>query len=650
MCPSVPPVFASATPVAFPSAMMSLFSDLAHPVRISALGMDMIPPRDDGGTVVQWAAGSKDLLSDRQITRIEGNRVFINAPLTNSLDQQFGGGTIYKYSFPSRLEHVGIEGIRGVADFDTGNNEDEDHAWTLISIDDTQHGWVRDITSEHYGKNAVSIEKEGKNITVIDSRYVDPISIITGSRRYAFEVDGQPASCADSTSDSGRHDFVFNSPSPGPNVFYNNSATNVLDESGPHQRWSTGGLFDNITLDGDQINLRNRGNFGTGHGWAGANMVIWNSSADSYIIQNPPTAQNWMIGSLGTIQEDTRFGVQEPGIIDQHGAHVDTHSLYLQQLADHTSLPNSQLREYVLGDYDLFDYDGIGSDDDVSASSNLLDEFSSILFGSTPSIGLDTLTSSGFVPFTLNYLLEPDKQVHHAVMSLSLRKSGGQTIDDSLWYELLENELSFSSDLGLTSELSTDESQVIVLEFVGTDLALFQDGEFNVLIGDSVGVDWVRLELLVADVALAGDFNFDGSLTADDINLLCQALGGDDLAFDLTGDGQVTVADLDQLIVDEIGTLFGDANLDGVVDGADFLAWNSNKFISGVGWESGNFNCDDTVDGADFIVWNANKFQSANLAGVPEPAGMIWLFALVGPAMLLGRHASPGDHRPLWRV
>ncbi len=45
---------------------------------ISDLGMDRIPPRSDGGTVTQWTPGSKDLHSERVITRIEGDRIFIN--------------------------------------------------------------------------------------------------------------------------------------------------------------------------------------------------------------------------------------------------------------------------------------------------------------------------------------------------------------------------------------------------------------------------------------------------------------------------------------------------------------------------------------------------------------------------------------------
>ena len=58
--------------------------------------------------------------------------------------------------------------------------------------------------------------------------------------------------------------------------------------------------------------------------------------------------------------------------------------------------------------------------------------------------------------------------------------------------------------------------------------------------------------------------------------------------------------------------LLGDANLDGNVDGADFLQWNDHKFTANSAWTAGDFNADGAVDGVDFLVWNDNKFQSAD--------------------------------------
>src|SRR6185295_13149605 len=86
------------------------------------------------------------------------------------------------------------------------------------------------------------------------------------------------------------------------------------------QRWSTGTLFDNITTS-TTLDSENRLTSGSGHGWAGANMVMWNSKASQFYVQNPPTAQNWLIGSQGTIQSTSHAGIGPfPAYADDSGA------------------------------------------------------------------------------------------------------------------------------------------------------------------------------------------------------------------------------------------------------------------------------------------------------------------------------------------
>lgn len=71
----------------------------------------------------------------------------------------------------------------------------------------------------------------------------------------------------------------------------------------------------------------------------------------------------------------------------------------------------------------------------------------------------------------------------------------------------------------------------------------------------------------------------------------------------------------------------GDANLDGVVDGQDFIVWNAHKFTSANDWTSGDFNADGVVDGQDFIIWNTFKFMSVATL-VPEPSVPVVLLGL----------------------
>ncbi len=65
----------------------------------------------------------------------------------------------------------------------------------------------------------------------------------------------------------------------------------------------------------------------------------------------------------------------------------------------------------------------------------------------------------------------------------------------------------------------------------------------------------------------------------------------------------------------------GDANLDGLVDGADYTVWADGFLMTGQTWEGGDFNGDGIVDGADYTIW-ADHFAPAqlSLSAVPEPS------------------------------
>lgn len=146
-----------------------------------------------------------------------------------------------------------------------------------------------------------------------------------------------------------------------------------------------------------------------------------------------------------------------------------------------------------------------------------------------------------------------------------------------------------------------------------------------------------------------GDFNNDGLYNCGDVNALTATIAAatNAPAFDLTGDGQVNVADLDLWrahagnvnLPNHHAYLVGDANLDGNVDGSDFGIWNSNKFTANTDWCNGNFNADTVIDGSDFGLWNSNKFQSADSSQVPEPAGMLTALLAFG---LLGAGCRRG--------
>jgi hypothetical protein len=261
---------------------------------IHDLKMDQIIERE--GTK-QWSADGYHLYFERMITRIEGNKVWLDYPLVMPLEKKYGGGYLMKYHFAGRIRNVGIENLLLESTF--ASDSDENHGWTAIVLSKVENGWVRKVTSRYFGQGCVNIEGSSRNITVTDSQCLDPKSQITGGRRYSFNCNGQLNLIRKCFASGGRHDFVTGSRVCGPNVFTRCKARNAFADIGPHHRWSSGTLYDCIDTDG-QINVQDRGNWGSGHGWAGVTQVLWSCKSPKTAIQSPwVSGKNYCIGLAG---------------------------------------------------------------------------------------------------------------------------------------------------------------------------------------------------------------------------------------------------------------------------------------------------------------------------------------------------------------
>lgn len=129
---------------------------------------------------------------------------------------------------------------------------------------------------------------------------------------------------------------------------------------------------------------------------------------------------------------------------------------------------------------------------------------------------------------------------------------------------------------------------------------------------------------------LLGDFNDDYLRTTLDIDLLSIAVLESviDTAFDLNGDGEVDEIDRSFWVEDLVGTSFGDANLNGEVDFADFLSLSVGFDQSG-GWEDGDFDGSGKVAFNDFLLLAQNFGESKAVAAtVPEPRAAVWYFVM----------------------
>ncbi|MBN2451406.1 MAG: hypothetical protein JXR77_13525, partial [Lentisphaeria bacterium] len=291
---------------------------------IRALGTDKLN-RGPQDPVQNWTPAGYNLGFERRIVNITDTAITLDAPIVLAIEAEFGGGCVYRTHPDGRLRNVGIESLRLVSEYRQGQERsDENHAWDAVKIHTLRDGWVRDVEAVHFGYSCVNIGSGGKQITVQDCTCLDPVSQIAGGRRYSFALTGQFCLVQRCYTRGGRHDYVMHARARGPNVFLDCVADQTHSDSGPHHRWATGTLYDNVAC--GALNVQWRGRSGTGHGWAGANMVFWNCRARSIDCQKPPTANNVCSGCTGQIKGN--------GHIESKGAPVPPRSLYLQQLQD----------------------------------------------------------------------------------------------------------------------------------------------------------------------------------------------------------------------------------------------------------------------------------------------------------------------------
>jgi hypothetical protein len=304
---------------------------------IHEIGMDRIKgrPKDEASTK-QWTPFSLDF--ERLVTAVHDDRITVDAPIMCAIEKRWGGGAVIAFDDRERVRLCGVENLLGISTFDKtvtalyGREKekyfaDEAHAKDLVALDNANNCWVRNVSARRFSFACVNIGRT-RHVTVQGCDCREMVSQITGSRRYCFSVSGQLTLVQGCEGDTGRHDFAVGARVAGPNVFLDCKAGRSFATSEPHHRWSVGGLYDNVKAN---IAFQDRQYMGTGHGWAGANYVAWNCEG-SLVCQNPPTAQNWAIGQVGT-KEPGAFAPRPDGIWRSYGKHVTPRSLYLTQLA-----------------------------------------------------------------------------------------------------------------------------------------------------------------------------------------------------------------------------------------------------------------------------------------------------------------------------
>ena len=150
-------------------------------------------------------------------------------------------------------------------------------------------------------------------------------------------------------------------------------------------------------------------------------------------------------------------------------------------------------------------------------------------------------------------------------------------------------------------------------------------------------------EWTLIDTSGTGDFNNDGNLDIEDIDLLNVEIrsGTNNLDFDLTNDDVVNEFDRNLWIHNLKKTYFGDANLDGEFNTRDLVeVFQAGQYEDEIElnstWATGDWNGDGDFNSRDLVfAFQDGGFEKGPrdaVQAVPEPG---WALALIGSLALL---------------
>jgi len=303
-----------------------------------------------GDSPCNWIdVGSRGLITDRTITAINGKQITLDAPMSDSINSSYcgvDGATLQPYAFSGRISQVGVEDFSVIAPVPPNNLVPPTPTYQLVVSYSVLNAWARNLSAQDT-LQSVDVENYSKQVTVSNVAITHTVTQTEDAKFEEFYVSRGTQVLMDTVSDIADNMFFFSTSSEtqGPNVLRNGSFQGNISIE-PHQRWATGLLIENTTVGAitgstqGNINLWDRGDYGTGQGWAIGWGVVWNSTANGFIIQRPPGSENWCIGCVGAQEKSAAPGgstVLPQGAFDSPGTYVFPWSLYQAQLTERRS-------------------------------------------------------------------------------------------------------------------------------------------------------------------------------------------------------------------------------------------------------------------------------------------------------------------------
>jgi hypothetical protein len=282
----------------------------------------------------------------RHILAMQESLLLLDAPLMDNYDAKFFEGQpveVIRVEVSGQIAHAGVEKLRIVApkrSIPLGDPE-----FDGVFVENAVDSWVREVAAEET-TNGIHIDKGTERVTVLQCDVQQHVPVTTPGKPFEYSTNGSQI-LFDRCTGSGNNTFYFATQArqQGPVVVLHCSFHGD-GHIQPHQRWSPGILIDSCSVPGGGIDLRNRGEMGTGHGWTTGWSVTWNNTAATLEMNEPPGVANWSIGNRGSqsnppmplFGEDKHSyldGIHLSGVITESaGKPVKPESLYLEQLAE----------------------------------------------------------------------------------------------------------------------------------------------------------------------------------------------------------------------------------------------------------------------------------------------------------------------------
>ena len=297
---------------------------------IQFMGMDKLV---DEGTLETWMKEDRAVSHVRIIKGIKGKEITLDVPLTDAIDGRFLGkspATVTEIEAPKRITKCGIEGVKIDAPAPVGDWRDPQFIGVIIN--NSQDIWLKNVGMKNTFPD-LQVGEDSSRVTIdsMKSEHPGEIKQSEKSNGYASYVRllGSQVLMNRCVMSGDNAFYVSTSNTPSSLNVVLNSTFQGDGSIQPHMTWSTGLLLDGCKLNQGEIIIRNRGKAGSGHGWTMGWSVVWNCSAKSITIEQPPGVTNWCIGSSGKYELDDK---SKNSWLFMKGSSVTPASLYIAQL------------------------------------------------------------------------------------------------------------------------------------------------------------------------------------------------------------------------------------------------------------------------------------------------------------------------------